>query len=155
MKDLFNDLCSYMCGDLNAFTFLNEDDLKKVSVFFQHKTFKAGEVLWEEGSPCGYTAFIISGRVQVKKRTEFKGNQVVLGVYNKGAYVGTLCLLDGSPRAVTAEALDDVCVIVITRKNFDKLSKSHPEIATAIMKGMMLAISKRLKKSFDRLVAVF
>ena len=61
MKDLFKDLCSYMCGDLNAFTFLSEDDLKKVSVFFQHKTFKAGEVLWEEGGPCGYTAFIISG----------------------------------------------------------------------------------------------
>jgi CRP-like cAMP-binding protein len=155
MEDLFKDLCAYMSGNMNAFTFLSKDDLKKVSVFFEHKTFKAGEILWKEGAPCGYVAFIISGRVQVKKKTEFKGNQVVLGVYKKGAYVGALCLLDGSPRAVTAEALDDACVIVITRKNFDKLSKSYPEIATAIMKGMMLAISKRLKKSFDRLVAVF
>jgi CRP-like cAMP-binding protein len=142
IEDLFKDLCAYMRGDLNAFTFLSEDDLKKVSVYFQHKTFGAGEILWEEGAPCGYVAFIVSGRVQVKKKTEFKGNQVVLGVYNKGAYVGALCLLDGSPRAVTAEALDDVCVMVITRKNFDKLSKSYPEIGTAIMKGMLLAISK-------------
>ena len=155
MEKLFKDLCSYMRGDQNAFSFLSEDDLKKVSEFFQHRTFRAGDILWEEGTPCEYVAFIVSGRVQVKKKTEFKRNKVVLGVYNKGSYVGALCLLDGSPRAVTAEALDDVCVIVITPESFDKLSKSYPEIATAIMKGMMLAISKRLKKSFDRLVAVF
>jgi CRP-like cAMP-binding protein len=144
-----------MREDLSAFTFLSQDDLKKASAFFQCKRYSSGEILWEEGDPCAYVAFIVSGNVKVKKKTKLKGNQVVLGIYSKGAYVGALCILDGSPRAVTAEAMDDVCAVLITRDNFDKLSKKHPDLGTALMKGMLMAVSKRLKSSFNRLVAVF
>jgi CRP-like cAMP-binding protein len=144
-----------MREDLSAFTFLSHDDLKKASVFFQGKKFSSGEILWEEGDPCAYVAFIVSGRVQVKKKTKLKGNQVILGIYSRGAYVGVLCILDGSPRAVTAEAIEDSSVVVISRENFDNLSMKHPDIGNALMKGMLMGVSKRLKNSFNRLVAVF
>ena len=155
MTDVFKELCIAMTEDLSAFTFLSHDDLKKESAFFQCKSFSSGEILWEEGDPCAYVAFIVSGRVQVKKKTKLKGNKVILGIYSKGAYVGVLCILDGSPRAVTAEALEDSSVVVISRENFDKLSMKHPDISNALMKGMLMGVSKRLKNSFTRLVAVF
>ena len=155
MTSLFEELCIVMREDLSAFTFLSQDDLKKASAFFQCKRFSSGEILWEEGDPCAYVAFIVSGRVQVKKKTKLKGNQVILGIYSKGAYVGVLCILDGSPRAVTAEAIEDSSVVVISRENFDNLSMKHPDIGNALMKGMLMGVSKRLKNSFNRLVAVF
>ena len=155
MASVFDELCIYMREDLNAFTFLSQDDLKKASAFFQGRRFSSGEILWEEGDPCEYLAFIVSGRVQVKKKTKLKGNQVVLGIYSQGAYVGALCILDGSPRAVTAEAIEDLSVVVISRENFNKLSMKHPDIGNALMKGMLMAVSKRLKNSFNRLVAIF
>ena len=155
MTSVFEELCIYMREDLSAFAFLSQDDLKKASDFFQSKRFSSGEVLWKEGDPCAYVAFIVSGSVQVMKKTKLKGNQVILGRYSKGAYVGVLCILDGSPRAVTAKAIEDVCVVVISRENFDKLSKKHPDISNALMKGMLMGVSKRLKSSFSRLLAVF
>jgi len=155
MTSVFKELCSYMREDLSAFAFLSQDDLKKTSDFFQCKKFSSGEILWEEDDTCAYVAFIVSGRVQIYKKTKLKGNQVILGVYSKGAYVGVLCILDGSPRAVAAKAMEDVCVVVISKENFDKLSMKHPDISNALMKGMLMGVSKRLKSSFSRLLAVF
>jgi CRP-like cAMP-binding protein len=78
-----------------------------------------------------------------------------LGIYSQGTFVGELCILDSSPRAVTAVALEDVSFVLITRENFDKLIKTHPELGIKFMKGMLLSVSKRLRSSFDRLVEVF
>jgi len=155
MTGVFEELRIVMEEDVSAFTFLNHDDLKKASAFFQCKKFSSGEILWEEGDPCAYVAFIVSGRVRVKKKTKLKGNQVILGVYSKGAYVGVLCILDGSPRAVTAEAVEDSSVVVISKEKFDSLSMKHPDIGNALMKGMLMGVSKSLKNSFTRLVAIF
>jgi CRP-like cAMP-binding protein len=155
MSAVVEELSAYMQGDFSAFAFLGPDDLGKISDFFQCNTYRSGEVLWQEGDPCDYVAFIVSGRVQIKKKTKLKKNQIILGVYGKGAYIGALCILDGSPRAVTAEVLNDACIAYITRDNFDRLIKEHPDVGTALMKGMLMAVSKRLKNSFSRLVAVF
>jgi CRP-like cAMP-binding protein len=144
-----------MEDDLSAFSFLSPDDLKKVSPFFQYKKFPSKTILWKEGDPCDYVAFIVSGRVQAKKKTKLKGNQVILGIHGKGAYIGALGILDKSPRALTAQAVDDVSVVLISQKNFDKLSKKYPELGLALMKGMFMAVSKRLKSSFNRLISVF
>jgi CRP-like cAMP-binding protein len=108
MKDDFVDLCTCLKDKLHTFSFLDAKDLEDISVFFKCKNISAGNTLWEEGNPCDYAAFIVSGQVQVEKKTELKGNQVVLGIYSQGTFVGELCILDSSPRAVTAVALEDV-----------------------------------------------
>jgi CRP-like cAMP-binding protein len=155
MKSVSKELFAYMEDDLSAFSFLSPDDLKKAAPFFQYKKFPPKTILWKEGDPCDYVAFIVSGSVQVKKKTKLKGNQVILGFHGKGAYIGALGILDNSPRAVTAQAVDDVSVVLISQKNFEKLSKKHPELGLALMKGMFMAVSKRLKSSFNRLISVF
>jgi len=155
MKDVFDELCTCMKEELNAFNFLRAEDLKELSGFFKCKSVAAGEILWNEGDFCDYVAFIVSGRVEVKKETEFKGKQVVVGIYSRGAVVGELCILDGSPRAVTAVALEDVSLVLITREDFDKLINKHPELGAQLMKGMLLSVSKRLKSSFARLATFF
>ncbi len=155
MKNITRELSAFQEDDLGAFSFLSPDDLRKASPFFQYRKFPARKLLWKEGDLCDYVAFIVSGRVKIKKKTKLKGNQVVLGIHGKGAYLGALGLLDNSPRAVTAQAMDTVSAVLISQKNFDELSQKHPELGTALMKGMLLAVSKRLKSSFNRLITVF
>ncbi|UCE79345.1 MAG: cyclic nucleotide-binding domain-containing protein [Nitrospiraceae bacterium] len=155
MNNVSKKLSAYSEDDLSAFSFLSPDDLKKVAPFFQYKKFPSKKILWKEGDPCDYMAFIVSGRVKIKKKTKLKGNQVVLGIHGKGAYIGALGILDNSPRAVTAQAMGNVSVVLISQKDFDMLSKKHPDLGAALMKGMFVAVSKRLKSSFNRLVAVF
>jgi len=71
-------------------------------LFFEGKNISAGETLWKKDDPCDYIAFIVSGRVEIKKETEFKGKNVIVGIYSKGA----LYLLDESLKKVKSVALE-------------------------------------------------
>jgi CRP/FNR family cyclic AMP-dependent transcriptional regulator len=155
MKDEIDRIRTCMIEEQSVFSFLCDEDPAELPGFFQYKTVKSGEILWEEGEPCDYAAIISSGRVEVKKKTEFEGKYVVVGLYNRGAVVGVQCLLDDSPRAVTAVALEDVSLMVITGENFEKLIRAKPELGVRLLKGMLLSVSIRLRKSFERLANFF
>jgi CRP-like cAMP-binding protein len=64
-------------------------------------------------------------------------------------------VLDDSPRAVTAIALEDTTLAVISGDNFETLINEHPEMGTRLMKGMLLSLSMRLRNSFERLANFF
>lgn len=155
MTDELNGIRNCKINEHSVFSFLCEENLGELTEFIQYKTVKSGEVLWEEGDPCDYVAIISSGRVEIKKKTEFKGKYVVVGIYNRGAVVGALCILNSSPRAVTAVALDDVSLLIITPENFEKLIAERPELGIKLLKGMLLSVSTRLRKSYERLAKFF
>ncbi len=155
MDNIHDNFCAYTAEDVNAFSFLEAEDHKQLYPFLQCRVVPAGTTLWKEEDICDFIAFIVSGQIELKKKTGPKGNQVVIGIFSKGSFVGTMCILDNSPRGVTAEALDDVSLLTITRENFDKLQVTHPELGIKIMKGMLLSVSKHLRNSFDRLTAIF
>lgn len=151
MDDIFKDLYACMQEEKSVFNFLSDDDLRNLSAFFELKNIPAGEKLWKLEDPYDYIAFIVSGSVEIKKETEFEGKELVVGIYSRGA----LCILDESLRRVTAEVLEDVTLAIITQKNLDKLIATNPELGAKLLKGMLLTVSIRLKKSFDRLAVFF
>jgi CRP-like cAMP-binding protein len=151
MNSVFKDLGIAMRGEKSIFDFLSDEDLKNLSAFFENKNIPAGATLWKKEDPFDYIAFIVSGRVEIKKETEFKGMNVIMGIYSKGA----LCILDDSLRKVTALALEDVSLAIITQENLDKLIASNPGLGAKLLKGMLLTVSDRLRKSFDRIVTFF
>jgi CRP-like cAMP-binding protein len=89
--------------------------------------------------------------VEIKKEAEFGGMNVIMGKYSKGA----LCILDDSLRKVTAVALEDVSLAIITQESLDKLIAANPGLGANLLKGMLLTVSDRLRKSFDRIVTFF
>jgi len=144
-----------MKEDFRFFNFLDEDELKIVQPYFTCAQADAGDLLWKEGSECQYVAFILDGKVEAKKETEFPGKQVVVGVYGKGSLVGVLCILDGSPRAITAAALEKTSLLLLYKDQFDALLAEHPAVGCRLLRGMLLAVSLRLRQSFERLTSVF
>jgi len=138
-------------GEKSVFNFLSDEDLRELSLFFESKHVPAGEALWKEEDPFGYIAFIASGSVEIKKETEVGGKNVIMGKYSKGA----LCILDESLKRVTAVALEDVSLAIITQENLDTLIATNPALGAKLLKGMLLTVSDRLRKSFDRLTVFF
>ena len=153
--NVYGELCECMKGEHNVFSFLDIKDLKELCRFFQCRSLQAGETLWNEGDTCDYMALVVSGRVEAKKQTEFRGKHVVVGIFGKGSIIGSLCILDNTPRAVTATALEDVTLVTLTRDNFEKLMNMYPESGSKLMRGMLLSTSVRLRKSFERLAKIF
>lgn len=151
MGDVFNDLVIAMQGQRKVFDFLNDEDLANLSSFFEMKFLTAGETLWKEEDSFDYIAFVVSGRVEIRKAMEFGDVNVILSVYEKGA----LCILDESLRKVTASALEDVSLAIITQENLDRLIETNPRLGAKLLKGMLLTVSDRLRQSFDRLTVFF
>lgn len=151
MMDILGGLGTSSEGEKSVFNFLRDDDLKNLSAFFESKHIPEGETLWKEEDPFNYIAFIVSGRVEIKKETEYEGKNVIMGIYSKGA----LCILDESLKKVTAIALEDVSLAIITQENLDKLIATNPALGAKLLKGMLLTVSDRLRKSFDRLTVFF
>jgi CRP/FNR family transcriptional regulator, cyclic AMP receptor protein len=151
MKEIFKDLGTTLKGERSEFHFLSDEDLKNLSAFFESKHIPEGETLWKKEDPFDYIAFIVSGRVEIKKEAEFGGMNVIVGIYSKGA----LCILDESLKKVTAVALEDVYLAIITQESLDKLIVTNPVLGAKLLKGMLLTVSNRLRKSFDRLTVFF
>lgn len=155
MKELFDELGTCRIDENSAFRFLCGENLDELAKFFQSKTIKEGETVWKEGDPSGQVAIICSGHIEIKKETEFKGNNVVVASYSSGAVVGALGILDGRPRAATATAPEDISLLIITRENFETLIENNPAIGTKLLKGLLLSVSMRSRMSFERLVTFF
>jgi CRP/FNR family cyclic AMP-dependent transcriptional regulator len=155
MKPASQEVCVRMKKEFRFFTFLNDEEMKELSSYFECRQASAGEVLWREGDTEDYEAFIVSGHVEALKETEFKGKQVVVGIYSHGSIVGELCILNNAKRAVTAVAQDDVNLLILSRENFERVTKENPELGVKLLKGMLLAVSVRLRKSFERLASLF
>ena len=151
MMDILGDLGTSTEGEKSVFNFLSDEDLKNLSAFFESKHVPEGEALWKAEDPFDYIAFIVSGRVEIKKEAEFGEMNVIMGIYSKGA----LCILDDSLKKVTAVALEDVSLAIITQENLDKLIDTNPALGAKLLKGMLLTVSDRLRKSFDRLTVFF
>lgn len=155
MQEQYNEYCSYLVGALTKLISIDAEEFKILLDYFHCKNISKGVTLWKEGDNCEYVAFIASGRVMISKETELKGNPVVLGIYTTGTFIGALCILDNSGRAVTAETLEDTSLMIITKENFDKLMNENPALWGKLMKGILISVSKRLKSSFQRLITVF
>ena len=151
MTGVFEDLYASMKEDKSVFGYISDEDIKELSTFFEIKNIPAGETLWKKEDPYDYIAFIVSGKVDIKKETEFQGKELVVGKYSKGA----LCILDESLRRVTAEALEDVTLAILTQENLDKLIATRPGLSSKLLRGMLRTVSRRLRQSFDRLAVFF
>jgi CRP/FNR family transcriptional regulator, cyclic AMP receptor protein len=61
----------------------------------------------------------------------------------------------GIYKKVTAVALEDGSLAIITQENLDKLIDTNPGLGAKLLKGMLITVSDRLRKSFDRLAVFF
>ena len=149
------DICRMLKEDLRFFRFVEESDLEILSRFISCRDVVEEEVVWKEGDEESYVVFVMTGKLEEKKKTEFEDKQMIAGVYGPGAILGEFGLFENTSRAFTAEALQDSQLLVLSRENFERLIDAHPVLGTKLLKGMLFAVSTRLGKSFDRMAAIF
>jgi CRP-like cAMP-binding protein len=104
------------------------------------KTFREGDVVFEQGD-AGSTMYIIhSGALAVIRETE--GTSTVVARLNPGDFVGEMALVDQEPRSATVKAMEETILVPITR---DFLLK-HSAKDTRFILTLMESLSERLEK---------
>jgi CRP-like cAMP-binding protein len=140
---------------LRDLRFFSTADADHLLPYLTGRQVAAGEILWQEGQRGDSLGLMLSGHLEAKKDTEFPGKQVVVAVYGPGAVIGELSFLNGGARAVSVVALEDAELVVLTRKAFDGLLKDHPELGFRLCRVVLKVLASRLKKSYERLAAIF
>lgn len=148
-------LCGRMKDELRFLTFLADEDLSQVAHYFRCRRVPAGATIWNDGDPGNYIAFVVSGRIQINKKTELGGKSIVLGIFSRGAILGEISFLQGDPRYETASAVDTTDLIILTRESFQQLLSERPSLGIKLLEGILLTVSRRLRKSYERLAAIF
>lgn len=137
------------------FSTLTEDERRTFLSYCGTSHADAGDVLWREGDNYTYATFIISGKVGIKKRTEFEGKYMILGTFSGGTVVGELCLLTDKVRSVTAEVLEPIDTVILSSENFELLLAEHVKLGLKLLKHIFLVTSQRLTRSTDRIAKIF
>ena len=105
------------------------------SILASEQQFSPGEIIFREGdeSTCAYR--ILSGNVEIYKRTE-RGT-VLLAVLDEGDVFGEMGIISDRPRSAYASAKDSVTVQVISRESLGATLHSQPEEITLIIRVLM------------------
>ena len=110
-------------------------------------TLREGQILFKEGSFSDCAYIIESGALEVLKKDD-QDREFPVALLKRNDIVGEMGLIDGMPRSATVRAKRETCVTVITREQFDTLSKKNPNALMPIMK----VLAKRLRDSLTKMV---
>ena len=113
------------------------------------RRYRDGELIFREGdaSHCAYV--LISGSVDLSKKTE-KG-ELTLAAMGPGEMFGEMGVFDLSARSATARAQGEVLLRTIPRDDFIESLSTRPEAALAVVGKLV----KRLRASDERLAKAF
>jgi len=98
----------------------------------------AGERIFTEGD-LGTTMYIVqSGKVRLFRVAE--GQKRIHGMMEKGDFFGEMSILEGLPRTMAAEAVEDSELIEINSMTFDKMIKGNIEIAIRMLRKLSIRL---------------
>lgn len=90
------------------------------------KHVRAGDIIMRQGEPGEIAYFIQQGQVQVLVRLA-DGSEVEVARRSAGSLIGEMAIVDGGPRSASVIALQDCCLLEISRSEFSKaLDQSNP-----------------------------
>jgi len=123
------------------FSDLTKRELQVLSANCREREYPTGASLMRQNET-GVGLFVItSGRVHVAQESP-TGEVRDLGIYERGAVLGEMSLLDDLPRTATVTAVDATRAIVIPVWDFRAALRESPDIAIKLL-GVM---SRRLRQ---------
>lgn len=98
---------------------------------FEHSVvdrYKRKQLIFSEGNHPQYLFYVVKGKVKAFKTSEY-GKELTVGLYAAGDFIGYTALLEESIYRVTAEALEETEIAIISRKDFFDLIDSNSAVA--------------------------
>jgi CRP/FNR family transcriptional regulator len=132
-----------------VFCDLTSDALEAFDGIKTAQSFPRGTVLFREGQPARGVFLLCEGRVRLSLCAE-NGSRLTLRVATLGEMLGLSACLSGSSYEVTAEALDQVQIAAIWRKDLLRFLREHAEVCLQVVN----LLSEDLHVAYDRVRAV-
>lgn len=131
---------------LPLFKYLGYRDLVKVMNLTEPRTFKAGELIFEEETRGETFYVILDGRVRITKK------DIHLADLGPGGHFGEMAMVDKAPRSATARALEAISALAIERSQFYELMRADPKLSVKLMWSFIQVLNTRLRMTNSELL---
>ena len=128
---------------IHLFHGLGDDELAAIAAELDEVPFPKDAVVFQQGGKADSFYLIYGGTVRIVRTQNKKEYQLARLV--REDYFGEMALIANRPRSATATALTDTSLLVLSRADFEKLFKKHPQA------GLNLAVAIRSRELAQRL----
>ena len=104
---------------------LTEAERQELVAHMHVRRFRAGEVVYHRGDPAADTFVVHRGLVKSLLHDE-QGRELLIALYGRGDFFGTLSLFEAGPRESTVEALVPTTVLQVTRADALHVLERNP-----------------------------
>jgi CRP-like cAMP-binding protein len=121
-----------------------------IQQYFQTVDYQAGNIVIEDGSPGDSLFLIASGTLDVLSRPDHAqqhSKSLRLHTFSSGSLVGEMSFIDNQARSARVVSRGDARCYLLDRKDYENLTKKHPELAIAIMSNISIVLSSRLRSA--------
>ena len=117
------------------FADMPEENLADIARIGEDKVVPAHTIIFRQGDPGDSYYFINSGKVRVFRKSG-EGVETNLAQLCPGDSFGEIALLTGEPRSAYVEAMEETCLTVLPRDQFDRILRNNPGVALAFVKQL-------------------
>jgi CRP-like cAMP-binding protein len=118
--------------------------------------FKAGEMIFEEGSSADKFFIVKAGEVEIRKVVDRKKERYkLIAVLARGEFFGEMAIFLGQPRTAEALAKTDVTVLTISKTDLSDLFEQDPSTAFKVLESLSSVLMDRLGNTTKELVTVY
>ena len=139
--------------DFEFFSGFPDEAIDKISVTIAERSFHSGEKIFFMGDKSDQIYFVRKGTVKIG--LPLTGGMIHhLLTLSRGDFFGEMSFLDKGTRSADAIAVNDVMLFILSREQFEKITKVYPEIAGIFFERLAFAISQRLRLTNIELMAM-
>ncbi|MEN8139663.1 MAG: cyclic nucleotide-binding domain-containing protein [Thermodesulfobacteriota bacterium] len=131
--------------------FLSETERQELSRYLEQVRHPAQAQVMAPGDASDFLGFVVSGRLAVKRETEFAGRFVLVALLAAGAVVGEVGAFTGQPRAATVVSLEASELLIIRKEPLAQLFSDNPDLAVKLLVKVVGVVGARLQQCSDRL----
>jgi len=114
---------------------LSDGEVEVLGGLMNERTLADGEFLFEDGMSDDSLHVILTGKVEVVKRTG-DDNFASLAVLREGELAGELSFIDGAAHTVGLRALCETRVLSLARESFEGIIDSNPQLVYKVMRAV-------------------
>ena len=135
---------------------LTDSDLKKLNDYVEEVSFEENEDIIKEGEIGDTLYILISGSVDVIKKTIYDDEFVCASLDSSmHCLFGEMAVIDNDKRSATIKAKTKCLTLSLTRENFTKYCDEYPKAGIELLKMMNINIVRNLRIENDNLKLVY
>ena len=119
----------------NLLDSMSEEEMESMNEMVVDNEVKKKQPIYLAGDSSENLYFLKRGRVKITRLDE-SGKEFTLTLLEPGEIFGEMGLFDDSPRETSAVALEDSIICMMKRQDFEKYSRSKPELSFKLNKLM-------------------